>query len=62
MAGLDALLGIEDEPPKGAASKGKSTSAAPTSISVSQEALSKIADAEAQRLSRGDSQQQEPLK
>mmetsp|Transcript_30997 Transcript_30997/g.68746 ORF Transcript_30997/g.68746 Transcript_30997/m.68746 type:complete len:647 (+) Transcript_30997:142-2082(+) len=57
MAGLDALLGIQEDDK----SKKASTSAAasqssdpPTSISVSSEAMSKIAEAEAQRLTRGD--------
>lgn len=61
LADLDALLGIQEDPKASKSGKGPGPLQS-TNISVSSEAMSKLADAEAQRLSGGDASKAGPLR
>lgn len=60
LADLDAILGIQEEEKPGF--KANKPSEASTAISVSSEAMKKLADAEAQRLSAGNAAKTGPLR
>ena len=69
MADLDSLLGLIDDKPSSKATTTYNSSSssstdqpAPTSISIAPGVLKKMADAEAQRLSQGDTDKAGPIK